>query len=104
MQYTKMIVHFEFFKATIDFRAKRLILYDVIKYKPPCFRDNLEHFDTANFWFEITYYGIMPNLSQFFLSKGQAIITSSKDWVVGPENGQYYIYADILGGWVKKTL
>ena len=56
-----MIVHFEFFKATIDFRAKRLILYDVIKYKPPCFRDNLEHFDKANFWFEITYYGIMPN-------------------------------------------
>ena len=51
-----MIVHFEFFKATIDFRAKRLIniLYDVIKFKPPCFRDNLEHFDKANFWFEIT--------------------------------------------------
>ena len=37
MQYTKMIVHFEFCKATIDIRAKRLILYDVIKYKPPCF-------------------------------------------------------------------
>ena len=43
-------------------------------------------------------------LKPIFLSKGQAIITSSKDWVVGPENGQYYIYADILGGWVKKTL
>ena len=61
MQYTKMIVTFEFCKATIDIRAKRLIIYDVIKYKPHCFRDNLEHFDKANFWFEITKYGIMPN-------------------------------------------
>ena len=36
IQYTNMIVHFEFFKATINFR------------------DNLGHFHKANFWFEIT--------------------------------------------------